>query len=236
MKLIWITVCTFILTNTMGDNTFAELCGMAPVAYDGDDKSIYMNRVGRREKATYSTSNRCNTFVCVLESPKNEINIAAVMRNIDTLGVKMLCIIDTFNVLPQDWKNMRNSRHLVKVSASAIKWAYVKKFVSTSECIEYLKSNNFTSAVTSPHPTSFENVKNVFLDEGVFTEKKLAVWFGNETKGISDEAIKASTKCIQMKTFGMAESLNLAVSTGIVMYEITKQRRQFEKLKKNGIC
>lgn len=220
----------------MSCSTFSELCDMAPAPRDSSDKNIYMGRIGRREKADYATSNRCNTFICVLESPRNEMNIAAVMRNIDTLGVKMLCVVDTFNVLPSNWDEMRTNRHLMKISASAIKWAYVKKFVSTSECIEYLQKNNFMSVVTSPHLTTIEGVQNVWLDEGRFTEKKLAVWFGNEVKGISDEAIRASKKCIQMKTFGMAESMNLAVSTGIVMYEITKQRRQFRKLNASGIC
>jgi tRNA (guanosine-2'-O-)-methyltransferase len=32
--------------------------------------------------------------------------------------------------------------------------------------------------------------------------------------------------------FGIVESLNLATSTGIVLYEISKQRREFEKRKK----
>lgn len=215
---------------------FAELCNMAPILSEDNSKSGYLSRVGRRNKANYATANRCNTCVIVLESPKNSANIAAVMRNVDAMGLKMLCVIDTFNVLPKNWDMMRNNSHLIKISSSAIKWAYVKKFSTTSECIEYLKDKNFISVVTSPHETSITGVTNVWLDEGKFTEKKLAVWFGNETEGISDEAVKASTKCIQVKTFGIVESMNLAVSTGIVMYEITKQRRQFKTLEDTGIC
>ncbi|MEN9562294.1 MAG: tRNA ((18)-2-O)-methyltransferase, partial [Chloroflexota bacterium] len=71
--------------------------------------------------------------------------------------------------------------------------------------------------------------KNVILHEGKYTHKKLAVWFGNEAKGISDLAIKHSEMCISIPMFGMIESLNLGTTSGIVLYEVTKQRREFQR-------
>jgi tRNA (guanosine-2'-O-)-methyltransferase len=73
---------------------------------------------------------------------------------------------------------------------------------------------------------------NVILHEGDYTQKKLAVWFGKESIGISDLALERSEACINIEMFGIVESLNLATSTGIVLYEITKQRREFEKRRK----
>ena len=58
--------------------------------------------------------------------------------------------------------------------------------------------------------------------------KKLAVWFGNEVTGISKLALEKSALCINIPMFGMIESLNLGTSSGIVFYEITKQRREFQ--------
>ena len=70
---------------------------------------------------------------------------------------------------------------------------------------------------------------NVFLDEGDYAEHaKLAVWFGNETRGISDLAIERSAMCVCIPMFGMVESLNLGTSSGIVLYEVAKQRRQYQ--------
>jgi tRNA (guanosine-2'-O-)-methyltransferase len=60
----------------------------------------------------------------------------------------------------------------------------------------------------------------------------LAVWFGNEGIGISRLALDRSEFCVNIPMFGIIESLNLGTSSGIVFYEITKQRRAFqEKLK-----
>lgn len=67
------------------------------------------------------------------------------------------------------------------------------------------------------------------LHEGEFTKyTKLAVWFGNEAKGISDLAVERSELCINIPMCGIIESLNLGTSSGIVLYEVTKQRRAFQ--------
>jgi tRNA (guanosine-2'-O-)-methyltransferase len=82
------------------------------------------------------------------------------------------------------------------------------------------------SIVTSPH---IKGRKNVVLHEGDYTAyTKLAVWFGNESKGISALAVERSEMCVGIPMFGMIESLNLGTSSGIVLYEVTKQRREYQ--------
>jgi tRNA (guanosine-2'-O-)-methyltransferase len=60
------------------------------------------------------------------------------------------------------------------------------------------------------------------------THHKLAVWFGSESAGISDLAIARSDMCVSIPMFGMIESLNLGTSSGIVLYEVAKQRREYQ--------
>jgi tRNA (guanosine-2'-O-)-methyltransferase len=57
---------------------------------------------------------------------------------------------------------------------------------------------------------------------------KLAIWFGNESRGINDRAVENSKACINIPMYGIIESLNLGTSTGIILYAITKQRREFK--------
>ena len=85
--------------------------------------------------------------------------------------------------------------------------------------------------VTSPHVKGHHNI---VLHEGDYTQLRLAVWFGNEARGISTTAIERSEMCINIPMYGIIESLNLATSTGIVLYEVTKQRREFQKKYKRG--
>ena len=132
--------------------------------------------------------------------------------------------------MPDDWQEMRGRRALNAISASAIKWSFVKKFHDTESCLGHLERNGFVSVVTSPHT---KGRKNVILHEADYTRyKKLAVWFGNEGIGISRLALERSELCVNIPMFGIIESLNLGTSSGIVLYEITKQRREFQdKLK-----
>ena len=120
---------------------------------------------------------------------------------------------------------MREQKAVSKSSVSAVKWTFVRRFDSTDECFDYLESKNFKSIVTSPH---VKGKTSIFLHEGDYTvQHKLAVWFGSEAVGISDRAVERSDMCVSIPMFGMIESLNLATSSGIVLYEVTKQRREY---------
>jgi len=133
--------------------------------------------------------------------------------------------------LPDDWQEMRERKSLNKTSVSAFKWSSVKRFDSTEACLAHLKRKLFVSVVTSPH---VKGRRNVLLQEGDYTQTKLAVWFGNESRGISDLAVEHSEMCVSIPMFGMIESLNLGTTTGIVLYEITKQRRDYQSRYKRG--
>jgi tRNA G18 (ribose-2'-O)-methylase SpoU len=62
----------------------------------------------------------------------------------------------------------------------------------------------------------------------------LAIVFGNESEGISEEAQNMADYVIKIPMLGMAQSLNLSVSVGIILYEAMKQRmaKDFHKEKR----
>ena len=178
-----------------------------------------------RKKADAIKEFRCKNLIAVLEEPMDYKNIGRTIRNINALGVEKLYIIDSRDKVPDDWQTMRSDVTLTKTSGSAIKWSFVKKFKSTEECIDHLEKNGFVSMVTSPH---IKGQNNIVLHEGKYIKMKLAVWFGNESRGISDKAVENAKACINIPMYGIIESLNLGTSTGIVLYEVTKQRREFK--------
>jgi tRNA (guanosine-2'-O-)-methyltransferase len=179
-----------------------------------------------RQRAKEIKPYRCKNLIAVIEDPKDVKNIGTVIRNVNALGVEKTYIVDPRRALPDDWQEMRGNKMLSDTSVSAIKWSFVKRFDSTEECLQQLEKNGFISIVTSPH---IKGRKNVVLHEGDYTYNKLAVWFGNEAKGISNLAIKRSEMCVSIPMFGMIESLNLGTTSGIVLYEITKQRREYQR-------
>lgn len=180
-----------------------------------------------RQRADEIKAYRCKNLIAVIENPHDIKNIGTIIRNVNALGVEKAYIVDPAKALPDDWQEMREKRSLSKTSVSAIKWSFVKRFDSTEACIEHLEQNRFVSIVTSPH---VKGMKNVVLDEADYTSyTKLAVWFGNEARGISDLAVAHSDMCVSIPMFGMIESLNLGTTSGIVLYEVTKQRREYQR-------
>lgn len=179
-----------------------------------------------RKRADAIKTYRCKNLIAVIEDPSDIKNIGTIIRNVNALGVEKAYVIDPKKALPDDWEDMREKKALSKTSVSAIKWSFVKRFDSTESCIEHLEKNRFVSIVTSPH---VKGKNNVLLDEGDYTtQTKLAVWFGRESRGISDLAVQHSEMCVSIPMFGMIESLNLGTSSGIVLYEVTKQRREYQ--------
>lgn len=179
-----------------------------------------------RNRAEAIKAFRCKNLIAVIEDPTNIKNIGTVIRNANALGVEAVYVVDPRGALPDDWQEMRDRKSLSKTSVSAIKWTFTKRFESTQECLEHLAKKGFVSVVTSPH---VKGKTNVFLHEGDYKQHtKLAVWFGNEKRGISELAVEHCEMCLAIPMFGMIESLNLGTSSGIVLYEVTKQRREYQ--------
>ena len=178
-----------------------------------------------RQRADEIKEYQCKNLIAVLENPMDIKNIGSVIRNANALGVEKIYVVDSRQSLPDDWEELRERKSLSKISVSASKWTFVKRFNSTEECLEHLEKNRFTSVVTSPH---IKGKENYVLHEADYTQSKLAVWFGNESRGVSDIVVARSESCISIPMFGMIESLNLATTTGIVLYEVTKQRREYQ--------
>lgn len=182
----------------------------------------------KRQRADLIKPYRCKNLIAVIEDPHDIKNIGTIIRNVNALGVEKAYIVDPKKKLPDDWQDMREKKSLSSTSVSAIKWSFVKRFDNTEACLEHLEKNNFVSIVTSPH---IKGHNNVVLHEGDYTVyAKLAVWFGSESRGISKLAVKKSEMCVNIPMLGMIESLNLGTTSGIVLYEITKQRREYQRM------
>jgi tRNA (guanosine-2'-O-)-methyltransferase len=183
-------------------------------------------KTNKRKRCDNAKKLRCTTLICVLEEPSNPANMGAIVRNIDVLGVSKLYVIGKRFCGSKDKRTIHNT------SCGSSNYVYIHYFDTTKECIEYLEKNNFTSLVTSPYQKSKDNFPIIGTD---FTKyKKLAIWFGNESRGISDEAVELSSGCINIEMAGIGESLNLSNASSIVLHQITNQRRQYkmEKMKK----
>lgn len=184
-----------------------------------------------RKRADAIKAFRCRHLIAVIENPSDPVNIAAIIRNVNALGVEKVYIVDPEKRIPEDWQEFRHHKTMGKLSVSAVKWTFVRRFDTTDECFDHLEANGYESIVTSPH---VKGKHSFYLGDGDYTTTpKLAVWFGSESRGISDRAVERAGSCVSIPMFGMVESMNLGTASGIVLYEVTKQRRAYRSRYRN---
>jgi tRNA (guanosine-2'-O-)-methyltransferase len=119
-----------------------------------------------RKRADEIKPFRCKNLIAVIENPTDVKNIGTVIRNANALGVEKVYVVDPRRSLPDDWQVLRDQKSVSKISVSAVKWTFVKRFDSTEECFDHLEKKGFKSIVTSPH---VKGKTSIFLHEGDYT-------------------------------------------------------------------
>ncbi len=155
-------------------------------------------------------SHRLPDLHVVLEHLTNTHNASAVARTCDAAGVLHVDLI-----YPENETFPVNQA----ISTRAEKWLQLSRFAKTAECLDPLKRQGFCIAATHLGPGSL-----AYTD--IDYAKPMAIVFGNESEGISQEARDLADHIIRIPMFGMAQSLNLSVSVGIILYEALRQRKQ----------
>ncbi len=163
----------------------------------------------RIEKVKKVLSLRQPDLRIVLEEVKNTHNASAVVRTCDAAGILHVDVISTSEeVFPVN----------EAISTRAEKWLQFHYYTSTTDCLAQLKKKGFKIAATH---LSEDSLSYLALDYA----QPIALVFGNEAEGISDEALELADYKIRIPMIGMAQSLNLSVSVGIILYEAMKQRQ-----------
>lgn len=163
-------------------------------------------------------NNRQPDLAIVMENIEDPHNIFAVMRTADAVGIQDVYVVNT--VFKQNKKHGKGS------SSSAAKWLTLHRFETLDECMEVVK-------------TRYDKLYAGYLGEGSvsiydtdFTQS-VALAFGNEHFGISDDLLTYCDGRFVIPQMGMIRSLNISVACAVTLYEAKRQR--VEKGYYNGI-
>jgi tRNA (guanosine-2'-O-)-methyltransferase len=164
----------------------------------------------RRLKIEEVLSKRQNNLTVVLENVFDPHNISAVMRSCDAVGVQEIFVLNTKIPLHKKWGG--------RSSSSAHKWLTVHQYTDVAECFKALR-NRFEKILTT-HLSS----GSVSLYEADLTTK-VALVFGNEHSGVSEEVRSLADGNFIIPQVGMIRSLNISVACAVSLYEAFRQKR-----------
>ncbi|MGV3695660.1 RNA methyltransferase [Flavobacterium sp.] len=149
-------------------------------------------------------------LIIVLDDIRSLHNIGSVFRTSDAFLIEKIYLCGITAVPPN------KEIHKTALGATeTVNWEYQKEVLSV---IETLKKEDVAVY-------AIEQVENaIFLqDFQVAKGKKYALVFGNEVYGVSQKAIELCDGTIEIPQLGTKHSLNISVSTGMVVWDFFKK-------------
>lgn len=147
-------------------------------------------------------------LIIALDGVSDVRNFGAIVRSAETLGAHAV-------IIPEKG-SARITADSIKTSAGALHTFPVCREKSIVRAIEYLKESGLM--VICADEKSGKNANEAVLD------RPLVLIVGAEDKGISRELLALSDEIVRIPMKGNIGSLNVSVASGILLYEIFRQR------------
>jgi len=151
-------------------------------------------------------------IIVVLDNIRSLNNIGSVFRTSDAFLIEKIYLCGITAQPPHN-----DIRKTALGSTETVDWEYAE---STLEVIKKLKAEG--TKVCSIEQAEHSIMLNDFTPQ---PNTKYALVFGNEVKGVSQEAVNASDMVIEIPQYGTKHSLNISVSAGLIIWDV------FSKLK-----
>jgi tRNA (guanosine-2'-O-)-methyltransferase len=147
--------------------------------------------------------NRTRYITVVMEDIFQPHNASAALRSCDVFGIQDVHLVEA----------KYNFKPISTIAMGSAKWVDTYKHATSTDAIKKLKSNGYTIVATTPHTTSYE-LPTLPIDG------KLALMFGSEQNGLSEEAMSQADMFLKIPMYGFVESFNVSVSVALCLYDI----------------
>ena len=153
-------------------------------------------------------------LVVMLDNVRSQHNIGAVFRTADAFRLESVWLCGICCCPPNQ------EIHKTALGAElTVEWQYRKE---TLDAVHELQQNGYTVyAVEQAHGATMLN------DIQLRPNQKVAIILGHEVFGVQQAVVDAADGCIEIPQYGTKHSLNVSVTAGIVMYELSTAMRRY---------
>ncbi len=173
-------------------------------------KKLSLLELDRPDVEQFKKSDK-NQIIVVLDNVRSALNVGSFFRTCDGFAVETLYLTGITGCPP--------NREIQKTAIGA------------TESVSWEYRENIVDAVTEIKAAGYEvwgveqTNQSVMLDRIEMSDQKIALVFGNEVDGLSEEILPMLDGCIEIPQFGTKHSLNVAVCGGIVLWEMIRKRK-----------
>ena len=171
-------------------------------------RKLKNNELGRINIEEFKKA-RKTPITIILDNVRSALNVGSVFRTADAFLITKIILCGITATPPN-----KAIRKAALGSTESVAWEYAE---NTIDVITNLKKEG--SYVIAIEQTAHANS----LDESNLPNQPLAIVLGNEVNGVSQEAVDKCNEVIEIPQFGTKHSLNIAVATGIVIWELWKK-------------
>jgi tRNA G18 (ribose-2'-O)-methylase SpoU len=147
-------------------------------------------------------------LVVVLDNVRSLNNVGSAFRTGDAFLIEGLYLCGLTGLPP--------NKEIEKTALGATETVNWKHFKTTLEAVAALKKEGYKVYAVE------QAVESISLQKFNESAEKIAVIFGNEVYGVEQEVIDVCDGVIEIPQYGSKHSLNISVSVGIVLWEMSR--------------
>ncbi len=174
-------------------------------------RKLTNEELNRKSIQEFKSSGK-SPFLIVLDNVRSLNNIGSIFRSADAFLVEAVWLCGITATPPH-----REIQKSALGATESVDWKY---YESAAGAVRELKEKGYT--IVSVEQTDGSVPLDRFIpDPG----RKYALVFGHEIKGVSDEVVGLTDLCVEIPQYGTKHSFNVAVSAGIVLWELAGRTR-----------
>ena len=173
-------------------------------------RKLSMEELGRKTVEEFKQAVK-TPIIAVLDNIRSMHNVGSVFRTADAFLIEAIFLCGYTPQPPH-----RDINKTALGSTESVDWMY---YPSTTEAVIELQKNGYQVYAIE------QAVGSISLENLHYAgDQKIAVVFGNEVEGVSDDVLALTDGCIEIPQLGIKHSLNISVAAGIVLWEIAKNK------------
>lgn len=175
-------------------------------------------------------------LIVVLDDVRSLYNVGSVFRSADAFRVEAVYLCGITATPPNaeihktalggedsvDWRYFERTEDAVEELHRQGVFVYSVEQVEGSTKLQELNTQHSNPHHSSSNNSSL-NTSSTPITQHSTPNTRYAIIMGNEVKGVKQSVVDMSDGCLEISQFGTKHSLNVSVTTGIVIWEFARQ-------------
>lgn len=160
----------------------------------------------RLRKIEHFSAQSSDFVLPVMEDVYQFRNAAAIVRSAEACGFHKIVALQKHNVFNPN----------LEVTKGADTWVEVEKLPARIESLKEIRQRGYKIVAVSPE-------KNATLLPNFRIDEPIALTFGTEWEGISEEILDFADETLMIPMYGFTQSFNVSVAAAICLYELKQK-------------